>query len=129
MPSTSTCTDLGPLVDHVLPHHQDAGHVVRPVLARVEEHAAEAAHLRLRRERLAHREGVDRALAASAPATSGGAISTILMSLAVMPFCFMRAEHDQPLVGEAAGDGDRLARADRRSVWIGPSFCTTTALP
>ena len=53
-------TGNGPLVDDVLPHDDDAGHVVGPVLARVEEHAPEAAQLRLRRERLAHRKRVDR---------------------------------------------------------------------
>ena len=61
MPSTSTCTACGRLVDDVLAHDHDAGHVVGPVLAGVEEHAAEAADLGLRRVGLAHREGVDRA--------------------------------------------------------------------
>ena len=38
------------------------------------------------------------------------------MSLGVHAVLLERAEHDQPLVGEAAGDGDDLGRAGRATV-------------
>ena len=49
------------------------------------------------------------AWAASAPETSGGAISTILISPGLIPHTFMARKSKQALVGEAAGNGDGAA--------------------
>src|SRR5262249_5867108 len=127
----------GPRLDDVLPRHDDAGHVVGPVLAGVEEDPAEPAELRLRRVRLAPPERADRARpteqrpigpAARAPATSGGAISIIRTSAPERPFC------SRALKTISRSSEKRLGIAivlpfRSRTEWTGPSFATTTALP
>ena len=108
---------LGTPVDDVLPRDDHARHVVGPVLAGLEEHAPEAAQLRLRRVRLAHRERVDRA-------GRERARDVRRRHLDHPDRCRRdsmrreRFEDDQPLVGEAARNRDDVAgkvldRADR----------------
>ena len=113
--------------DGVIAHDEHTRDVIRPVFARVKENAAEAGHLRLRRIRLAH-GNASIAFAARAPATSGGAISTIRTSLAFIPFCASALKtirrSSEKRLGMAMTFPFRSAND-----FTGPSFCTTTALP
>ena len=73
-------------------------------------------------------ENASIAFAASAPATSGGAISTSFTFFGEIPFAL------SALKTMSRSSEKRLGIATTRpsrslTEWIGPSFCTTTALP
>ena len=108
MPSTRTCTTSGRRVYQVLTDDEDAGHVVGPVVAGLEEDAAVAGHLGLRGEGFAHDEAVDGTRRECSRHVGRGHLHHLDVGGIHVPDLH-GAEEDEALVGEAAGDGDGAA--------------------
>ena len=94
----------------------------------MKQHAAEAAHLGLRRKGLAHRERVDR-LGRERAGHVGRRHLDHLDVARLHAERLHRAKQNQPLVREPARNGDDACLADPERCESGPSFWTTTALP
>ena len=99
---------LRTLVDQILPHDENAGHVVGPVFAGLEEDAAKAAQFRLRGKRLTHRESIDGAGRQGAGDIGRRHLDHLDFARLDAPHLH-GAEDQQALVGKAAGNGDGAA--------------------